>query len=609
MSNEMLREDLLTSFETLEMQFASSLEQAKELDKAFAAHYSQFHSNLAGLLADAQEKLPETSPLSQSLAGFINGLKEIDSGWKAKLENQNKGLSFRKNFEDSLLVYVYGKVKSGKSSLGNYMAWGHTNPTPAQQAGNTTLKYDSHVNTDAENGDAHNEAALQGKFRVDATEATSSIQSFRLPGLTWVDSPGLHSVRSQNGELAKAHADHADLILYTMKSDAPGRASDLNEIRQLLGKEKEIMLLLTGSDKKQHGWDEVNEVPVDICVMKPAQDRQMQQDFVKRELEAEGVDTGRVQVLSLSARYAELHGNDPAAIADSGMGQLFTRLKQISQEEGVRMKRAVPMTNFKNFLSGCLVEVEKYQALTASLATMIATVDQDVKKQITPAVRLAQSELRQTIQASFNELAASRDDEAGLNSALLAAQKRWDSRMAALTGDALEAILNKAMKAFKSAVVTTWTSSSLTLPAFSVEKVTEQIPEGYTKSTRSRNGGLGALIGGGIGMLLGPAGAAIGATLGAGLGSMTGDSAQQTTRTIEMVVGDNLSEVRNRILSLYLDGIENEITTQVGTLLSTLLNEMEEDCSRLNYEVEQFKRAIGVLKQQAEQQLTSEGNA
>ena len=90
---------------------------------------------------------------------------------------------------------------------------------------------------------------------------------------------------------------------------------------------------------------------------------------------------------------------------------------------------------------------------------------------------------------------------------------------------------------------------------------------------------------------------------------MTGDSAQQTTRTIEMVVGDNLSEVRNRILSLYLDGIENEITTQVGTLLSTLLNEMEEDCSRLNYEVEQFKRAIGRLKQQAEQQLTSEGNA
>lgn len=608
MSKEMLRTDLLDSFKDLESQFASSLEKAKALDETFIGYYHQFHSNLSGLLADAQQQLPESSPLSESLTGFINTLKAIDSGWKAKLDNQSRGLSFRKNFEDSLLVYVYGKVKSGKSSLGNYMAWGHANPTPAQQAGNTTLKYDSHVNTNAENGDAHNEAALQGKFRVDATEATSSIQSFRLPGLTWVDSPGLHSVRSQNGELAKEYVDHADLILYTMKSDAPGRASDLKEIRQLFGKEKNIMLLLTGSDKKQHGWDDVNEVPTEICVMKSAQDRQMQQSFVTRELQEEGFDAGRIDILSISIRYAELHGDDPAAVHDSGMGQLFQRLKQISRQKGVRMKRAVPMTNFKNFLKDCLSEVEQYQALTRSWAILINTIDQDVKKQITPAVRVAQSDLRSVIQASFNQMAACRDDEQQINSALRRAQTKWDSRMTALTGEALETILHKVMKAIKSGVVSTWKSSSLTLPAFSLEKVTEQIPDGYIRNTRNRNGGFGALIGGGIGLLLGPAGAAVGATLGAGLGSMTGGNAQQTTRSIQMVVGDNLSEVRTQILNLYLNGIENEITTQVDTLFSAMLAEMEEVCSSLNDEVELFKRALTTLKQNAEQQLNREGD-
>ena len=38
--------------------------------------------------------------------------------------------------------------------------------------------------------------------------------------------------------LAREYLDHADLILYTMKSDAPGRASDLTEIRDLIHNDK-----------------------------------------------------------------------------------------------------------------------------------------------------------------------------------------------------------------------------------------------------------------------------------------------------------------------------------------------------------------------------------
>ena len=606
MNNEMLREDLLDSFQTLQAQFDASLDQAKALDKTFADHYSRFRTNLFGLLEDAQAKLPETSPLSESLGGFISGLKTLDKAWKTKLEKQNKGLSFRQNFEDSLLVYVYGKVKSGKSSLGNYMAWGHVNPTAEQQEGNTALSYKSYDNTDAENGDAQHEAEKQGKFRVDATEATSSIQSFRLPGLTWVDSPGLHSVRSQNGELAKEHADHADLILYTMKSDAPGRASDLHEIRQLVGKEKSIMLLLTGSDKKQHGWDAVREEPTELCVMKSRQDREMQQKFVRDELQSSQIDASDVDILSVSARYAELHADNPAAIHDSGMGQLFARLHEISQARGVRMKRAVPMTNFKNFLTGCLLEVAEYHQLTGSWATMLSNLNANVQKKVVPATREAQSALRNAIVSRFDAMAASRDDEQHLNRALQEAQPQWDNLRATRVDNALEAILDDVMKAFKTAVITTWHQSPLTLPSFSLEKVTEQIPEGYTKSTRGRNGGLGALLGGAAGMLLGPVGAAIGASIGAGIGSMTGDSAQQTTRTIEIAVGDNLNEVRDQVLSFYHDSIEREIRHKVDTLFSALLEDMEASCTKLNDEIKAFERALIALKTRTEKQLASE---
>lgn len=605
MNEEMLREDLLASFQLLQKQFDSSLEEAKTLDDKFASRYKQFHSNLSGLLEESRLKLPTTSPLSHSLTEFVAGLEALDNAWKAKLENQDKGLSFRKNFEDSLLVYVYGKVKSGKSSLGNYMAWGFTDPTTTQQHSSTKLEYKSYENSDAENGDAQNEAENREKFRVGATEATSSIQSFRLPGLTWVDSPGLHSVRVQNGELAKEHADHADLILYTMKSDAPGRASDLKEICDLCGKEKNIIILLTGSDKKEYIWDEERSDLSEPCVMKSLADRQQQREYVRKEIQDANLDFSNVEILSVSARYAELNAGNPEAIKESGMGQLFAILYHVSQERGVRMKRAVPMTNFKNFLAGCIDEVTQYHNLTGSFTEVLCQVAKDVKQQAIPEIREAQSAMRSIIQARFDKLATNRDDECQLNASLNEAKTQWDNQIEKLVGTALDKILTNVMANFKAAVVSTWNTSSLSLPSFSVEKITEQIPDGYSKGTRTRNSGIGALIGGIAGSIFGPAGIVIGASIGAGAGTMLGKNASLSTRTIEVAVGDNLDILRSRVLNIYSDGIEKEIQHQIDTQFSALLTDMSISCSTLNNEIKGFKLALVKLKESAEKKLTS----
>ncbi|MCP5972895.1 dynamin family protein, partial [Klebsiella pneumoniae] len=74
------------------------------------------------------------------------------------------------------------------------------------------------------------------------------IQGFKLPGFTWVDSPGLHSTNTANGDLARKYVDQADLILYTMNSQAPGRQSDMSEVSSLLNGKRSLMILLTGSD-------------------------------------------------------------------------------------------------------------------------------------------------------------------------------------------------------------------------------------------------------------------------------------------------------------------------------------------------------------------------
>ena len=259
MSEVMLREDLLASFRTLKGQFATSLAEANELDRQFVILHQQFRTNMATHLGDAQKKLPKDNPLSSQLDAFLSAIADTDTAWNKKIIGRDKGIKFRKGFNDSLLVFIYGKVKSGKSSLGNYMAWGHTDPNLSVKAAlspDSHPSYFTHENTCASNGDSQDEALNRKEFRVGATEATSSIQGFRLPGLTWVDSPGLHSVNEENGRLAKDYVEHADLILYTMRSDAPGRASDLHEIRSLNTQDKEMLILVTGIDINDEDCDD-----------------------------------------------------------------------------------------------------------------------------------------------------------------------------------------------------------------------------------------------------------------------------------------------------------------------------------------------------------------
>jgi len=608
MKKDMLREDLLASFQDLQNKFDDSREEAKQLNHSLMEHTEQLHVNISSLLTNAQNQLPDSSPLSHSLRGFISGLKTQDKTWKAAMENQNKGLAFREGFEDSLLVYVYGKVKSGKSSLGNYISQGHINPDTRPFDEKSSLQYVLHDSTDAKNGDTHNEAARQGKFRIGATEATSSIQSFRLPGLTWVDSPGLHSVQTQNGALAKEYVRHADLILYTMKSDAPGRASDLKEIAELAKQEKNIMLLLTGSDTREHGWDKEKNEAIDLCVMKSLHDRNLQQQFIRNELKTVCPQISHIDILSLSAQYAELHANNPLAINDSGMGALFTRLHQVSQENGIRMKRAVPMLNFKNFLINCLTDVDVYQRQTREFSSILNNISTEVENALVPLIRQNQSAIRGEIQAVFDMMAASRDDEQQINKDLKAAKEKWDRQALKLVNSVMDALLAGVITDFKSAVVSAWTSTSISLPDFSVAKITEQIPGDYSKSTRGRNGGIGGILGAGIGFALGgPIGAAAGGALGSGLGAITGENGGPNMRTIEITVGDNLNAIREQVINHYLNTIETDIRNQVTTQLSSLLNNMEVFCHSLNMTIQEFKEALNNLKINAEQQLDKKG--
>jgi predicted GTPase len=599
MEKHLSRKRLLESFESLQTQFDSSLATAKSYEQDFEDTRQKFMQRLSTHLADARKNLPDSNPLKPQVLGFIELMEKTKAEWNTKIAGREKGVKFRKGFEDSLLVFVNGKVKSGKSSLGNYMAWGHTDPdaeSKRQVAPGLVPNYFSHEKTDVNGGDTENEALLRREFRVGATEATSSIQGFKLPGLTWVDSPGLHSVKVENEKLARDYVEHADLILYTLKSDSPGRESDLDEIKQLLGKEKKVLLLLTGSDDIEEDYDDEADCLVQTVVMKDTQRREKQRTYVRQALEniCSTDNVGNIEIVSFSARYAQLNADDSAAFSESGMGLLCETLHRIAQSDGVRIKQRTPLANMRTFLQSCHDGLRPYSDLVSSFKQPLEDLKHQSDKKLNTHIRSGQAELNAHIDAFFDHLSSLRNDELQVGRELTAFQESLSEKYKKVASDKLGQIFEDIMVGFQSAVKRAYSSSDLVkLPEFKLEKVEEQITI-VQSGTKKRNSLFGMLAGGVAGFLLGgPAGAALGASLGGGAGGATGRSASVNYRSIELTVGDNLQEIRQQAIRSSEKMLEEQMRKSAGLLWSSMDRDIEQLLGKLRHEIADFESHLG----------------
>ncbi|PRD70569.1 hypothetical protein C6P61_00345 [Malikia spinosa] len=358
------REKLFSSFQLLQSRFSIVLEQEKIHKNYFNVFFQNFMLRISNNLTLVLEKYQG----GKKYDSYMIKLVDLINSFRDDLDKRLAELEQALRFQDSLLVFITGKVKSGKSSLGNYMAWGYTDPDEELKQQVTPHQvpiYFSHENNAVDGGDAKDEAEQWREFGIGPTE---SIQGFKLPGLTWVDSPGLHSFKEKNEKLARDYVEHADLILYTMKSDAPGRASDLAEIQQLLGKDKKVLLLLTGSDDVEEDYDDETDSLVQTVVMKDANRREKQHAYVREALRelANGSSDSRIanlEIVSISARYAQLNADDPAAFSESGMGLLYQILHRIAQSDSVRIKQRAPIENMCKFMSSCCDDLIYFREL------------------------------------------------------------------------------------------------------------------------------------------------------------------------------------------------------------------------------------------------------
>lgn len=641
------REALLTSFGTLATKFTSSLEKAQALEQAFEGSRTELVRAISSHLQIAQNSLPDTNPLQGLLNDFVATMAKTSREWDVKVAGRQKGVQFRDEFEDSLLIFISGKVKSGKSSLGNYMAWGNTDPTDdikRQTPPERHPKYKSHDRENVEGGDSDKEAAIKHEFRVGATETTSSIQSFSLPGLTWVDSPGLHSLKKENGDLARRYLDYADLILYTIKSDSPGRASDLAEIVELIHKDKRTLLLLTGSDDIQEDINDDSKELIQCLVMKDAELCAKQQGYVRQALkelidkleklkelpDAEKLNNffkedelkklsdpnkqkeleklkkllipekleklkvllreGKPEIFSVSSRYAQKNSSDQNAFLDSGIGHFCATLQEICQSEGIKIKQSVPIKNLHNFLMSCNKDLVPYQNLINDFRPVLKKIDKNLKKQISMHSRNGKSELKRFINKFFRNIESSRDDADRINSQLKDFNSKLEEKFQEIATERLQAIADSLTKEFKSNTKNIYQHSLLLkIPDFKLDTITEEVEDGTKPGTKKRNAGIGSLIGGLLGLALGgPPGAGIGSMVGGGLGGATGDVATIRRRDVQIIVGDNLQDISRTLLKNHYEVLETILQNSSTNLWQKFDGEIQNLLNQLSVEISKF---------------------
>ena len=554
------RDTLLDTLFQLRNEFDKAKADVQQREARLQAALQQLRASLSVTVSQSAGSLADSNPLRLAALEMDHKIAARLVEWQHRVEKHERNTEFRQDFGDSLLVFVYGKVKAGKSSLGNYVAYGSSDPDPqtVEAARNKGQAPDFFLKASTTDNPEQGEARLKqaGKFAVGVVETTSAIQGFRLPGLTWVDSPGLHSATEANGELARQYAEAADLILYPMNSGQPGRASDLDEIAGLLRGRKPFLPLITRCDFMDLDEDEEGTI-VRTLQMKSARDRQEQSSRIQEDIIAKAREESRqlldTHLLTVSVRYAETYPHATQALHDSGLSSLFAAMTKLTHEQGVTLKKETPLNNLRSFVDQILAGDLSTRALQHDLATLLEQVNQQrdrLEKSRLAVVGQVMCELDPAIGDIVRQ-------QGGKSDTRQLVQQCQDITRQIVTRHTTKA-LAEALKHAETAL-----TGALRFDQFNAIPEFRHIHEDICVSRQTRNqavgSGLGTVVGGLVGLPGGPIGSAVGSVFGGILGSQLGKLVDGDSRQ-SVVVGNNLQEINQATLETASHAAHQAIT-------------------------------------------------
>lgn len=355
--------------------FFTALDQAGNELKSFSQELNQKDIAIQSALDNFDKlKITQTvskkgfSPVDQALKDTLEDMEKDISAWKEKVVGYHKSQQFMHDHEKYLVVMVFGAVKSGKSTLGNFIAgrewlrvpydnaYKHRPPTrfATQEKGRDT-------------GDIEKDETGHTWFSEGVTDTTGDIQYFTLSGLRWFDSPGTGAIAKKDDkrnmeEMVKEYLKYVDLCVFLINSSEPGLMEDMKYMELLSREEQEALIVITKSDMMDEDTDDQGEI-VGKVVAKPAEDRSKQEEDLCKRLKQEypQLDINKFHAMSISTWLAKeaMCADNEKEFQESHLDLFMEKLANKAQSNVIGLKMARPKKAMNHFLQELITGDEK----------------------------------------------------------------------------------------------------------------------------------------------------------------------------------------------------------------------------------------------------------
>lgn len=302
--------------------------------------------------------ISESNPLFSHIKTLNILIENLILNSKKEWDNFNTSEKLSKDLGDKLIFFVFGKVNAGKSSFANLFT---------ELSGKENIKR-FHLDgiTIQEN--------QNDSFKVGQTETTSQIQWVEIGSLILVDSPGLFTTNTQNGDLTKKYLNSADAIIWLTSSGTPGQTQELEELIKEVKKDKPLIPIITKSDIFDEDVNDNGDI-VKILIPKTEEARKGQELDVKERTEEflakSGSGAKLLQPISISAQLFK-----DEKIEESNIEPIFEILEKTILENAIKYKVEKPKKVLLNYFRTEIIE-----KIDSVLIPNLTTFQENLKKQ------------------------------------------------------------------------------------------------------------------------------------------------------------------------------------------------------------------------------------
>ncbi len=301
----------------------------------------------------------ESNLVDKAVLSILTKINASIDSWNNDLTSQLKGTEFMKKHEKYLVVMVFGAVKAGKSSLGNFFAGKYFSNSNVETEYNHRYK-PQFISEESgrETGGLTKELNGDTWFTEGVTDTTGAIQYFTLSGLRWMDSPGTGAVKKDGDskdmeQLVNDYIPFVDLCIFLMNSSEPGLQEDMKYMEKLSREGQESLVVITRSDVVEEDIDENDEI-IKILRPKEPERRKLQEDDIVTRLAEQypELDSEKFRAMSVStmlARHA-IEDGDESKFKDSNLDKLMNLLADKASTQTIDLKIARPKRNMNSFI-------------------------------------------------------------------------------------------------------------------------------------------------------------------------------------------------------------------------------------------------------------------